>query len=63
MKKPSKLSQGWDLDYVAEVLGVHRRTIERMIQVGQLLSYKVRGRRLVRAEVVRAHIRKEERRK
>lgn len=61
MKTPSHISQGWSLDYVAEVLGVHRRTVERMIQVGQLTSYKVRGRRLVRPVTVDVYIRRGER--
>lgn len=63
MKEPSKNCQGWSLDYVAEVLGVCRRTVERLIQLGELLSYKVAGRRLVRPAVVHAYIRRGESRK
>lgn len=37
----------------AEVLRVHRRTVERMIATGLLPSAKIRGRRLIPAAAVR----------
>ncbi len=52
----SQLSELYNLDQVAQVLGVHKRTVSREIQRGKMKAHKVGSMYRIRREDLEAYL-------